>query len=194
MRSQTGVLYAVDTRLRPSGTAGLLVSHIDAFVDYQRTRAWTWEHQALLRARILYANKTIRKKFTHLKQDVLFLSRDRHRLRDDVLNMRAKINKYMEHNAVKHVAGGLLDLEFLVQFLILAYPQGKFARRTNTLSQLQQLFAQNILNDVQFRVLKRAYRHYHRVLHQHLLQSDVQTIEHQQVEVVAICDDFYALV
>lgn len=65
-RSQSGVLYNVDTRLRPSGSAGLLVSHVDAFVEYQK-QAWTWEHQALLKARILSGNAKIRHHFIQLK-------------------------------------------------------------------------------------------------------------------------------
>ena len=189
-RSQTGVLYNVDTRLRPSGTAGLLVSHIDAFVDYQKTRAWTWEHQALLRARTLFANAMIKTTFNQLKQNVIFLPRDKTSLRDDVTNMRAKINKHLEHDAIKHVSGGLLDLEFLV--LILAHPDSKITSKTQTLAQLKNLLAQQVLSAEQFRILRRAYRAYHRLSHHYLLKSHAIVRKSQQEEVAAICDTFYS--
>jgi [glutamine synthetase] adenylyltransferase / [glutamine synthetase]-adenylyl-L-tyrosine phosphorylase len=76
LRLQAGVLYPVDTRLRPSGSAGLLVSPIDAFVDYQQSQAWTWEHQAIIRARPLFSSETIEKRFNQLREEVLAQSRD----------------------------------------------------------------------------------------------------------------------
>ena len=190
-RSQAGLLYSVDTRLRPSGTAGLLVSHIDAFVEYQRTQAWTWEHQALLKARVIFANKSNKLKFNQLKRDVLCLPRAIDVLRDDVQSMRAKINKHLDHNAIKHVAGGLLDLEFLVQFLVLAYPRPGLVRTTNTLAQLQKLYNQSTLTKAQFVGLKRAYRHYHRLLHQHLLQPVSSGEMAIQTDVVVISEALY---
>lgn len=190
-RSQAGILYSVDTRLRPSGAAGLLVSHIDAFVDYQRAHAWTWEHQALLRARVLSGSKRVRLIFKQLKMDVLFLVRDKQILRDDVLTMRAKINRYSDADQVKYGAGGLLDLEFLVQFLVLAHPKQNFLRYTNTLSLLQKLFAEQVLNQEQFTKLKQAYKHYHHLLHQHLLQPSQQDYQLQQADVIAVSQDLY---
>lgn len=189
-RSQAGILYAVDTRLRPSGAAGLLVSHIDAFVDYQCNHAWTWEHQALLRARVLSANKRVRQTFKQLKEDVLFLPRDKELLREEVQTMRTKINRYSDGNQVKYAAGGLLDLEFLVQFLVLAYPKQSLLRYTNTLSLLQRLFAEQILNQEQFTNLKQAYKLYHHLLHQNLLQPAQQDCRSRQVEVIAISELF----
>ncbi len=185
-RSQAGILYAVDTRLRPSGAAGLLVSHIDAFIQYQRTQAWTWEHQALLRARVVSANKRVRHMFNQLKADVLFLPRDRQVLGNDVLAMRAKIDRYTDANQVKYGSGGLLDLEFLVQFLALANPKQSLLRCTNTLSQLQKLFSEKILDQQQFIKLKRAYRYYHYLLHQNLLGPAGQDCSAQQDDVVSV--------
>ncbi|ETO93677.1 adenylyl transferase [Legionella longbeachae] len=192
MRSQAGVLYSVDTRLRPSGSAGLLVSHIDAFIEYQRAHAWVWEHQALLRARPLFASKKIATMFNHLKTDVLFLPRDRVSLAKEVKNMRAKINKYTESDAVKHVAGGLMDLEFLAQFLVLANPAKSLARSTNTLAQLHGLFSQQVLTKIQFQQLSQAYRHYHQVMHQYLLQSKSIMMDEHQAHVLAISQELYS--
>ena len=190
-RSQVGILYSVDTRLRPSGSAGLLVSHLDAFMDYQRVDAWTWEHQALLRARVLFANQRIKSLFNQLKKDILFLPRDRCVLRDDIQHMRAKMGKHPDNHVIKYVAGGLLDLEFLVQFLVLAYPERGLVRCTNTLSQLQRLWDKHTLSKTQFTQLKRAYRHYHRLLHQHLLQPGTIVSDKQQADVLTISQALY---
>ncbi len=189
-RLQTGILYSVDTRLRPSGSAGLLVSHLDAFVDYQRTNAWTWEHQAFLRARVLSTNKRIKSVFYQLKNAILLLPRDKQKLREEVKNMRAKMGGAADSNPIKYNAGGLLDLEFLVQFLVLAHPKPAFIRCTNTLLQLQYLQANNVVSRAQFLKLKRAYKHYHQALHQHLLQPGPIINERQQREVLAISQLF----
>lgn len=190
-RTQTGVLYAVDTRLRPSGAAGLLVSQVDAFMDYQRLHAWTWEHQSLLRARVIFASQRVRSALIQLKIDVLFSARDRQVLRDDVQRMRAKIDKHVGSNPIKHDAGGLLDLEFLVQFLVLAYPNQDGVRSTNTQSQLQHLRNNHALSYMQFALLKRAYRHYHRALHQHVLQLGSIECSKQQTDVLVISRAIY---
>ena len=170
-RSQAGVLYSVDTRLRPSGAAGLLVSRMDAFADYQRTQAWTWEHQALLRARVVFANPDMKLNFNQLVHDILFMPRDKKILTQDVNSMRERISKHTGANSIKYIPGGLLDLEFLVQFLALAYPQEGFVRATHTLTFLKQLVDGGVLNKTQYSALKRAYRHDHYVLHQQILTS-----------------------
>ena len=185
-RSQAGILYSVDTRLRPSGAAGLLVSHLDAFVDYQRTQAWTWEHQALIRARILSGNKRAHSTFKQLKKDVLFLPRNKNTLQNDVQSMRAKINRYTDVNQVKYAAGGLLDLEFLIQFLVLANPKESFLSYTNTLTLLQQLYEEEVIEKPQWDKLKEAYKLYHHVLHQNLLQPSSQDCQKEQEDVRAI--------
>ena len=193
-RTQAGMLYTVDTRLRPSGSAGLLVSHLDAFIDYQRTQAWIWEHQALVRARVLFSTQRLRRVFNQLKKDILFLPRDRLALSNEVCAMRAKIGKQEGSNTIKHVRGGLLDLDFLVQFLVLACPSQGLIRCTNTRAQLQQLSQQSILNHTQLTQLRRAYRHYHRILHQQLLQQSSVESEKQQADVQALCQLFYRII
>jgi glutamate-ammonia-ligase adenylyltransferase len=185
MRAQAGILYSVDTRLRPSGSSGLLVSRIDAFTDYQLNQAWTWEHQALLRARA-FASPLIRTRFIALKKKILMLSRDRVQLVKDVQEMREKISKYLPQDEIKHVAGGLLDLEFLVQFLMLAHPHLSFLRTTNTLSQLKKLHQYEVLSVYQFKKLTAAYEHYHSHLHQYLLQPKPLQIDAQQTDVLTI--------
>lgn len=190
-RSQTGVLYRVDTRLRPSGSAGLLVSHVDAFVDYQQTQAWTWEHQALLKARIIFGNPTIKKSFQNLKADVFSSKRDPQKLKDEVQSMRAKIDQHQGVDPLKNAPGGLLDLEFLIQYLVLRVGQSELTRSTHSLNQLQQLLAAGALNQQQFLLLKKAYRRYHQSLHLKVLKSSVVDLQDLQKNVWSICQDIY---
>lgn len=185
-RSHMGILYAVDTRLRPSGSAGLLVSHRDAFVDYQKRNAWTWEHQAILRARVLCASPRLRSEFYQLKSEILHLPRDKTLIRDDIETMRKKMIRPAGSHALKYDAGGIIDLEFLVQFLVLTHPHVRFIRLTNTLKQLQQLYQQHVLNDDQWVTLKKAYTHYHSVLHKYLLQSEDKTCHAYLTQVMKI--------
>ncbi len=192
-RSGAGVLYSVDTRLRPSGSAGLLVSHLNAFMVYQRAHAWTWEHQALLHARVVFGNSTIRHTFLQLKQDVFMVKREPFMLQEEVKNMRIKMSKYVAYETVKYVAGGLLDLEFLTQFLGLLHPSPSLARMTSTLAQLHQLSAQAVLTRAQYQTLRRAYNHYHHLLHVHFLtRKGLDVDEAHCMNVLAIRDSVYA--
>ena len=119
-----GHLYETDLRLRPDGASGLLVSSIEAFDDYQRTQAWTWEHQALTRARFVCGDTEVGRQFDAIRQAVLCQSRDRAKLKAEVLEMRQKMHDGHPNPSelfdLKHDAGGLVDVEFAVQFLILA--------------------------------------------------------------------------
>ncbi|TCS73338.1 glutamate-ammonia-ligase adenylyltransferase [Sulfuritortus calidifontis] len=119
-----GHLYETDLRLRPDGAAGLLVSSTAAFEDYQKNQAWTWEHQALTRARPVCGDAEVGRQFAAIRQAVLCQTRDRARLKAEVLEMRQKMHEGHPNPSglfdLKHDAGGLVDLEFAVQFLILA--------------------------------------------------------------------------
>ncbi|MFI4918636.1 MAG: bifunctional [glutamate--ammonia ligase]-adenylyl-L-tyrosine phosphorylase/[glutamate--ammonia-ligase] adenylyltransferase [Legionellales bacterium] len=192
-RTQTGVLYTVDTRLRPSGAAGLLVSRVDAFIDYQQTQAWTWEHQALLKARIVYGGPKIKQAFQQLKQSILAAPRDPVFLQQEVLAMRAKMDKLHAPDPLKHARGGLLDLEFLVQFLVLKLGQPDLARYTHTFGQIQQLYLAQVLSKKQYLLLKKAYQYYHHLLQQNSVHPGLQHIAAMQVEVWSLCEVFYSI-
>ncbi len=120
-----GVLYETDLRLRPDGAAGLLVSSLTAFEDYQLNHAWTWEHQALTRARFAAGDVAIGQDFEALRRRVLCQPRDAEKLRADVLAMREKIRAGHPNRSnlfdLKHDPGGLVDAEFAVQYLVLAH-------------------------------------------------------------------------
>jgi len=170
----------------------LLVSHVDAFVDYQQSHAWTWEHQALLKARLLTGNSAIKKAFQQLKKRVMAMPRDSQELQEKVLAMRAKIKQNRDSDALKYTKGGLLDLEFLVQFLLLNLSDPKLSRYTHTLSQLKQLYLAQVVTEEQYEVLKKAYRRYHHYLHQNILQSAGTSNDELYQQVGAICDAIYS--
>lgn len=123
--TSTGILYETDLRLRPDGASGLLVSSTEAFADYQLHHAWSWEHQALTRARFVCGDRAIGVVFEALRRKVLCLPRDPAKLRKDVLAMREKMHAgHVNHSGLfdlKHDAGGLVDVEFCVQYLVLRY-------------------------------------------------------------------------
>ncbi|MEO1198822.1 MAG: bifunctional [glutamine synthetase] adenylyltransferase/[glutamine synthetase]-adenylyl-L-tyrosine phosphorylase [Pseudomonadota bacterium] len=119
-----GSLYEVDLRLRPSGNAGPLATSLDGFVRYQRENAWTWEHMALTRARLVSASPRIREAVSRAIRDVLTLKRDRETVRADVATMRQRIRTQKGATDpwdIKAAEGGIIDLEFIAQFLQLAY-------------------------------------------------------------------------
>lgn len=125
MNTSAGVLYEVDMRLRPSGEAGLLVSSLSAFEDYQRNEAWTWETQALVRSRAVYGETHLRQQFEQIRQTVLSLPRDLEKLKSDVKEMRTKMYQHLANGDtnkfnIKQDQGGITDIEFIAQYLVLA--------------------------------------------------------------------------
>ena len=127
--TSTGSLFEIDTRLRPNGSAGFLVTNADAFKKYQLREgdnaAWVWEHQALTRARFSAGNPSVGAFFDSVRSEVLSQARDIDHLRLEILEMRRKVhaghpNANVEFD-LKHDAGGMVDIEFIVQFLVLAY-------------------------------------------------------------------------
>lgn len=123
-RTGAGRLFEVDVRLRPDGAKGLLVSSLASFSEYQRERAWTWEHQALVRARGIAGDAPLLQAFEGLRDEVLARQRDRATLRDDVSAMRRRMRAELDRSDatlfdLKQGDGGLVDLEFLLQFLLL---------------------------------------------------------------------------
>ncbi|MES3041404.1 MAG: bifunctional [glutamate--ammonia ligase]-adenylyl-L-tyrosine phosphorylase/[glutamate--ammonia-ligase] adenylyltransferase [Pseudomonadota bacterium] len=122
----SGLLYEVDMRLRPSGASGLLVTSLDGFALYQREQAWTWEHQALVRARVVVGDPALAVRFDEVRASVLAKPRALPPLRVEVREMRQKMRDHLAPKNpaeidLKHSPGGLVDIEFLVQYLTLAH-------------------------------------------------------------------------
>ena len=128
MSTQTaaGNLFETDIRLRPNGDAGMLVNSLEAFRDYQLSRAWVWEHQALTRARFCAGDPTLGARFEALRIEILRQPRDLQTLREEVFAMRQRMldahaSRSEEYFDIKHDPGGLVDVEFIVQYLILGH-------------------------------------------------------------------------
>ena len=123
--TSAGVLYETDLRLRPNGAAGLLVSQIDAFRQYQFEKAWVWEHQALTRARFVAGDAAIGRRFEQIRTDVLCFPREIASLGNEILSMRDKMRDAHPNISglfdLKHDRGGIVDVEFAVQFLVLGH-------------------------------------------------------------------------
>jgi len=123
--TSSGRLYETDLRLRPNGASGLLVSSIEAFEDYQQHHAWVWEHQALTRARFSAGDTKVGAQFEDIRTAVLRQPRDLDALRREIVAMRQKMHDGHPNNSnlfdIKHDRGGMVDVEFIVQFLVLAY-------------------------------------------------------------------------
>lgn len=138
----SGRLYSVDTRLRPNGRAGPLVSSVTAFERYQHQDAWTWELQALTRGRALAGEKAIGGAFRRIRADVLRLPRDAARVRADVVEMRQRMRRELgDEEPLKHGAGGLVDIGFVAQLGILegAHEHPELLEAVGTVAQLEAL-------------------------------------------------------
>lgn len=159
----SGRLYEVDTRLRPNGRAGSLVSSIDAFRDYQMNQAWTWELQALTRARFVAGSPSLEAAFNRIRLDVLCRTRDPDELSAELAEMRQKMaaeqvtrTRGKGELSGKHRAGGLVDIEFIAQLGVLTsarlYP--RLIRATGTASQIAELASISWLSEEEAGVLK----------------------------------------
>ncbi|MCW8890355.1 MAG: bifunctional [glutamate--ammonia ligase]-adenylyl-L-tyrosine phosphorylase/[glutamate--ammonia-ligase] adenylyltransferase [Sedimenticola sp.] len=125
-RTPAGTLYEVDMRLRPNGNSGMLVSSLEAFEQYQMNEAWTWEHQALLRARAVAGDPAVIARFNHIRRQVLSRERDPQQLQKDVREMREKMRSALDKSNdlqfdIKQGAGGIADIEFMVQYGVLRW-------------------------------------------------------------------------
>ncbi len=125
-RTLNGVLYDVDIRLRPSGASGLLISPMASFDVYQQQQAWTWEHQALVRARLIYGDERLTEQFKGIRDRILSQEHDAVTLSTDIVLMREKMRKHKDKSTLewfdlKQGIGGITDIEFLVQFWVLNF-------------------------------------------------------------------------
>lgn len=156
-----GRLYEVDTRLRPNGRAGLLVSPLAAYREYQRNEAWTWEQQALVRARPIAGAGPLVEGFDEVRREVLRRRRDEGQLAREVTAMRERMRteRGAGEDDLKHGRGGLVDLEFLVQHAVLAHAHGTPAlvERTNTRDLLECLAREDLMPEEEARNLAAAH-------------------------------------
>ncbi len=175
----SGMLYEVDMRLRPSGASGLLVSGITAYADYQRQAAWTWEHQALVRARAVAGSTSIATSFRELRHEILARHRDPIILRNEVRDMRERMRAELGvHQAgyfdLKQQQGGIVDIEFMVQYGVLAWTceHPVLSRFTDNIRQLQGVSETGLMPEQDVQRLGNAYQAYRSTLHRLTLQEE----------------------
>jgi [glutamine synthetase] adenylyltransferase / [glutamine synthetase]-adenylyl-L-tyrosine phosphorylase len=170
-RSSAGVLFDIDLRLRPQGESGLLVSSIDAFRRYQRESAWTWEHQALTRARFCAGDAALGAAFEEERSAILRMRRDEAKLREDVLSMRAQLlaghPNASELFDLKHDRGGMIDIEFIVQYLVLghAHRHAELTRNAGNIALLKLAAGLGLIPLESAEAVADAYRDYRRRQH-----------------------------
>lgn len=198
-RTTSGGLYDVDMRLRPGGDSGLLVSSLSAFARYQEQEAWTWEHQALVRARVLTGSERLTAEFERVRLEILGRQRELEHLREEVSQMRAK----MRHNHgtrntrggladeaftaacqfdLKQDAGGIVDIEFMVQYAALAwswrYPQ--LVTYTDNIRILDALGEAGLVSMDDMHLLQEAYKAYRAAAHRFALQKQPAVVDGEQ--------------
>jgi glutamate-ammonia-ligase adenylyltransferase len=141
-RTSSGMLFETDLELRPSGASGLLVSSMEAFERYQNENAWIWEHQALTRARYCAGDARVGEAFEAIRTRILTRSRDRTELRSAIAEMRKKLHAAHPNSSglfdVKHDPGGMIDVEFAVQYLVLGHAH-RFVDLTRNLGNIALL-------------------------------------------------------
>ncbi|WP_252275019.1 bifunctional [glutamate--ammonia ligase]-adenylyl-L-tyrosine phosphorylase/[glutamate--ammonia-ligase] adenylyltransferase [Pseudomonas subflava] len=189
-QTTSGQLYDVDMRLRPSGAAGLLVSSLGAFQRYQENEAWTWEHQALVRARVLAGCGRVAEGFERVRAAILERERDMAKLQAEVSEMRAKMRDNLgtpttaagtAENAfdaaasfdLKQDAGGIVDIEFMVQYAALAWSRQhpELHRYTDNIRILDGLRDVGLMPAADVELLQEAYKAYRSAAHRQALQK-----------------------
>ena len=200
-QTNSGQLYEVDMRLRPSGASGLLVSSLGAFDRYQQNEAWTWEHQALVRARVLVGSPDVGTAFEQVRTRVLGRERDVDTLRSEVSEMRAKMRDNLgtritaagtAANAfdatvpfdLKQDAGGIVDIEFMVQYAALAWSREHPAlvRHTDNIRILEGLEQAGLLSESDAGLLREAYKAYRAAAHRQALQNEAGIVRGDQFQ------------
>jgi len=174
----SGVLYDTDMRLRPSGASGLLVSSVKSFAGYQQNSAWTWEHQALVRARVVLGDEKVRAKFETIRQDILCQTRNLETLKNEVREMREKMRNSLVKRVegkfdLKQGEGGIADIEFMVQYGVLAWSSEhpELCRFTDNIRILAMFAELGLMTAADVELLCNAYRCYRAEGHRLSLQA-----------------------
>jgi len=180
--TRAGRLYETDVRLRPSGESGVLVSPVDGFRSYQMNDAWTWEHQALIRARVISGDDYLKAEFDTIRETVLARPREGRQLRKDVRDMRERMRKEATATEsgffnLKQDTGGIVDIEFIVQYLVLqeSCRHPSLTRWTDNVRLIESLNDAGIIDGETAHMLRIAYLAYRSAAHRLSLQEKPST-------------------
>ncbi len=179
-QTPSGILYEADMRLRPSGNSGMLVTSLSAFRTYQEEDAWTWEHQALVRARVVAGCTRLKDRVETVRREILAQHRDPEKLHQEVTAMREKMRKNLatptsrqDHEFhIKQDPGGIVDIEFMVQYLLLRHTADhpELARWSDNMRLLESLEREGIIDTETRSQLSHAYLHWREEVHHQSLQ------------------------
>jgi len=187
-RTNSGILYEVDMRLRPSGESGLLIVGIEGYKKYLQSNAWTWEHQALVRARAVYSDPELLQTFKQLRESVLAQPRESAQLAAEVSAMRAKMRKHLNRAKagefdLKQSPGGMVDIEFIAQYLVLAnarqFPE-VLCRWSDNLRIFKNCRELKLLSGAQEQALCSAYCHLRDAAHRLTLNKQSRIVSEQR--------------
>ena len=178
-RMALGQLYEVDMRLRPDGDSGTLVPSLERFARYQQDDAWTWEHQALVRARFVAGDSGVADRFAGIREQVLCLPRNESEVAAEVVKMRRRMRDHLlpgeapDRFHLKQGSGGIVDIEFIVQFAVLAWANRhpQLAHWSDNVRILETLAREELLPEGEAQALTEAYLQYRGAAHQLALQQ-----------------------
>lgn len=185
-QTRSGIMYEVDMRLRPSGASGMIVASIVGYDEYQHKHAWTWEHQALVRARFICGCQDLHDKFNQSRRDILTKPRQPEALREEVRAMRIKMRDNLGTNDssgqrfhLKQDAGGIVDIEFLVQFWILSWAQQHsiLLKSTDNLGLLEILADLDLISANDCGDLQQSYLSYRAESHRRALHNQPTIVD-----------------
>ena len=186
--TSAGLLYETDLRLRPNGVTGLLVNSMEAFAQYQRQQAWVWEHQALTRARFVSGDPQAGSVFERTRKEILCKSRDLAQLQQEILKMREKMRDAHPNPTplfdIKHDRGGIIDVEFIVQYLVLGYAH-RFPQLTGNIGNIALLKLAGELGLISIDLAEKvraAYREFRRIQHRQRLSGDGDITGHATID------------
>ncbi|MBA4342597.1 MAG: bifunctional [glutamate--ammonia ligase]-adenylyl-L-tyrosine phosphorylase/[glutamate--ammonia-ligase] adenylyltransferase [Methylibium sp.] len=198
LRTAAGELFDIDTALRPNGNSGLLVTSLDSFENYQSGRgsntAWTWEHQAITRARFCAGDPALAERFEGVRRAVLTAERDAAALRQEVQAMREKVRAARPVRAgkfdLKHSAGGMMDAEFALQYLILLHSRvhPELLDNAGTIALLQRAETAGLLPVGVGRAAGDAYRELRRVQHKARLDEQATALDESELDALGLGD------
>jgi glutamate-ammonia-ligase adenylyltransferase len=199
-RTPSGILYEVDMRLRPNGNSGMMVSSLEMFQTYQETSAWTWEHQALIRTRVVAGDLRVKQRFDEIRRLILDRPRDADKLRAEVVEMREKMRTSLDRSKperidLKQGHGGIVDIEFMVQYTVLrwANTHPDLLVWSDNIRLLETLSRLGLLSDHAAERLMGDYKVLRAVYHRSALQDQPALVPREKLaEEMALVQDLWS--
>jgi glutamate-ammonia-ligase adenylyltransferase len=199
-RTPSGVLYDVDMRLRPNGNSGMMVSSMETFEAYQHNSAWTWEHQALIRARVVTGDARVKARFEAIRREIIGRERAPDKLQAEVVEMREKMRASLDKSNpdlfdLKQGVGGIVDIEFMVQYTVLrwAHDHPDLLVWTDNIRLLETLSRLGLLSDHAAERLMGVYKVLRAVYHRSALQDQPALVSREKLaEEMALVQDLWS--